>query len=258
MEEILSPPMTVRLVQHRLFASSEATVAHITELCRDAPPADLVVCAEIALQNWLRTGEADPGREQAALAEATALASQLQSEMILTLRLAGANRWMHFSQNGEIRACYDKVHLFSPLREHERYHRGNRLVVSKTTTGVAVAAAVCYDLRFPEMFRVLRARGAELFVVPARWPGDRLDHWRILCQARALENQCWLVGLNACGMDPAKEDLIYAGGSLVVSPRGEIVAEAGADAEVLTVSLDLSAVTEFRSQFPVWQDRRLW
>jgi predicted amidohydrolase len=114
--------------------------------------------------------------------------------------------------------------------------------------------ATCYDLRFPEMFRALLDAGAEVVLMPAAWPARRVHHWRLLTQARAVENQSYVVACNTAGTHAG---VAMGGGSLVVDPWGEVVAEAGTDEDVLVVDLDLELVRSTRSSFPVLADRRL-
>ncbi len=111
----------------------------------------------------------------------------------------------------------------------------------------------CYDLRFPELYRLLLDEGAQLIVVPAGWPAARLEHWLLLLRARAVENQLFVIGCNQVGM---QEGVELAGHSAVVDPWGRILAEAAADEEVLTVDLDLALVAKIRDEFPVLRDRR--
>jgi predicted amidohydrolase len=114
--------------------------------------------------------------------------------------------------------------------------------------------AVCYDLRFPELFRAFASQGTEIFLVPSAWPAARLGHWRLLAQARALENQAYLVGCNAAGED---HGTALAGHSMVVSPWGEVVAEAGDEPTVLRATIDLETVRSAREEFPALRDRRI-
>jgi len=116
-----------------------------------------------------------------------------------------------------------------------------------------VAPFICYDLRFPELFRMAVRQGAQLYVVIANWPASRVHHWVTLLQARAIENQAYVVGVNRCGSDPK---VAYAGRSLVVSPRGVILADAGGGERVLSAELDLAALQAYRAEFPVLQDMR--
>ena len=112
---------------------------------------------------------------------------------------------------------------------------------------------ICYDLRFPEAFRSVVRRGAEVLVVIANWPEPRRDHWRTLLQARAIENQCYVVGVNRTGTDPK---LSYSGDSMIVAPRGEVLADAGSDERVISAELDGEALRAYRAEFPVLSDIR--
>src|SRR5690606_9236143 len=114
--------------------------------------------------------------------------------------------------------------------------------------------AVCYDLRFPELFRLGLKAGAEVFALGSNWPAPRESHRRILSIARAIENQALVLSVNRVGSDPA---LTYAGGTLAVGPKGDILGELGDTEDVLTVSLDLVALREWRNTFPAWRDTRL-
>ncbi|MFF3753575.1 carbon-nitrogen family hydrolase [Streptomyces sp. NPDC002018] len=120
-----------------------------------------------------------------------------------------------------------------------------------TTT---IGLATCYDLRFPELFRGLVDAGASLLVIPAGWPARRRAHWTLLAQARAVENQSYVLACATAGTHAGVEQ---SGHSIVVDPWGEVLAEAGADEEVLTVDLDPARVATTREQFPALKDRRL-
>jgi len=146
---------------------------------------------------------------------------------------------------------YAKIHPFSYSGEHDHYAAGDR-VVTVAIDGVRVTPFVCYDLRFPEPFR-LAASETELFVVVANWPQERHEHWRLLLRARAVENQAYVAGVNRVG-DGGR--LHYAGGSAVISPMGETLAEAGDEARVLICDVEPARVAEARSRFPFLADRR--
>lgn len=120
----------------------------------------------------------------------------------------------------------------------------------ETTVGLAT----CYDLRFPELFRTLTDAGSEALVVSAGWPERRRAHWTLLAQARAVENQAYVL---ACGTAGTHAGVPQAGHSIVVDPWGEVLAEAGADEEVLTVEFDPAKVAATREQFPALKDRVL-
>ena len=152
---------------------------------------------------------------------------------------------------GELLTTYRKVHLFGFCEgEPALMTPGDRPVVHET-----LGLATCYDLRFPEMFRALLDAGAEIVLMPAAWPAKRVHHWRLLAQARAVENQSYVV---ACNTGGTHAGVPMGGHSLVVDPWGEVLAEAAGDGEeVLVVDLDPAYVAKTRATFPVLADRRL-
>ena len=155
--------------------------------------------------------------------------------------------------DGEIVATYRKRHLFGfATGERTLMSSGDGLVVAETPLG-ATGLATCYDLRFPEMFRDLVDAGAHTFLLASGWPTPRIAHWRVLARARAIEDQAWVVACNGVG---SHADITLGGHSIVVDPRGDIVAEAGADETILYADIDPGAATEWRIAFPVLDDRR--
>lgn len=158
-----------------------------------------------------------------------------------------------FDADGHLAASYRKVHLFG-------FNGGEATVVGSGEETVVVAGplgrtglATCYDLRFPEQFRSMVDDGAEAFVIPAAWPERRLAHWQVLARARAIEDQAYVLACNACGTHGG---VPIAGHSLVIDPQGEVLAEAGAGEEVISVQLDPTRVAAWRSAFPALADRR--
>ncbi|MCD9903374.1 carbon-nitrogen family hydrolase [Streptomyces sp. MT29] len=164
------------------------------------------------------------------------------------------NTALVFSPDGERSAVYRKIHRFGfDKGEAVMMGAGEELVtvaLPETTLGLAT----CYDLRFPEQFRGLVDAGAETLVVSAGWPERRRAHWTLLAQARAVENQAYVLALGTAG---THADIPQAGHSIVVDPWGEVLAEAGADEEILTVEFDPAKVGATREQFPALKDRRL-
>jgi predicted amidohydrolase len=157
-----------------------------------------------------------------------------------------------YGPDGALLLSYEKLHLFGLLREDRYLAPGNALALCDTPWG-RTALGICYDLRFPEQWRACALQGATLLLVPAEWPTPRREHWRVLVQARAIENQCFVVAVNRVGSDP---DTPFGGHSLVVGPGGEILAEGGETAELLFAQLDMAAVESTRARIRVWDDRR--
>jgi predicted amidohydrolase len=146
---------------------------------------------------------------------------------------------------------YAKIHPFSYSGENNHYAAGDR-VVTVAIDGVRVTPFVCYDLRFPEPFR-LAAADTDLFAVVANWPDERREHWRTLLRARAIENQAYVAGVNRVG-DGGR--LHYAGDSAVISPLGETLAEGADKKMVLSADVEPATVQRLRSRFPALNDRR--
>jgi predicted amidohydrolase len=155
------------------------------------------------------------------------------------------------SPAGEVLGIYRKVHPFSYGRESQHYAGGDRLVLRRCGEAM-IAPMICYDLRFPELWRAAVIAGAEVFTIGASWPEARQPHWRALLIARAIENQAYIVAVNRIGRDP---HLSYAGGSMIVSPRGEVLVEGGADESAVFFSdLDFGLLRRWRGEFPALRD----
>jgi predicted amidohydrolase len=153
--------------------------------------------------------------------------------------------------SGAITGQYRKAHLFQPSGEHLHFGKGSKAEVALTDLGV-VGPHICYDLRFPELSRKYFLEGATLFCVSAQWPTVRKAHWELLNTARAVENQLFVVASNAVGRSG---DFHFSGGSLIVSPWGERLADAGEEEGLAMASIDPSQVAEVRRRIPCAQDR---
>lgn len=164
----------------------------------------------------------------------------------------GRNQAILVSPAGLETARYAKLHPFSPGKEAAHYLAGDSVLLADIHH-TKVAPFICYDLRFPEAFRRATRLGAELLVVIANWPDARADHWTTLLKARAIENQAYVLGINRCGRDPF---LSYPGRSALFGPKGELLAELGADESLLRATLDLTTVRTWRQQFPALNDIR--
>lgn len=155
--------------------------------------------------------------------------------------------------DGAIVATYRKRHLFGfETGERTLITAGDALVVAETPLG-ATGIATCYDLRFPEMFRDLVDAGAETFLLSSGWPTPRIEHWRVLARARAIEDLAWVVACNGVG---SHADVTLGGHSIVVDPQGNVIAEAGAEETVLFADIDVAASKAWRTAFPALGDRR--
>ena len=239
-------------------AANHARVRAILENT-EIPRGDLVVLPEMFDTGFSldveRTG-VDPERSIAFLRETAAALGSTTIGGITTIGDdgRGRNRAIVAGPQGDVVETYDKIHPFTFGREPERFIGGDRVVTFTWGTGAAalrVCPVVCYDLRFPELFRAGLALGAEMYVVIANWPSARAAHWRALLIARAIENQAWVLGVNRCGSDPHLE---YAGGTIAVGPQGDVVGELGGEPGVLSVGVDRGPLEAWRGRFPAWQD----
>lgn len=223
--------------------------------------AELVVLPELwpvgffQFDNYEARAEPLDGPTLKAVAElAVELGAHVHAGSIVERRADGrlSNTSVLLAPDGEQLLVYRKRHLFG-----YRSREAELLVAGEATSTVAtpfgpVGLATCYDLRFPELFLDLVGQGAELVLVASAWPYARLDHWRLLTRARALENLMYVVASNASGTDAGVR---FAGHSIVVDPWGEILAEAGTNEEVLVAEVEVGRVNEVRSEFPVLDDR---
>ena len=130
-------------------------------------------------------------------------------------------------------------------RESAGYRPGGQAVICQTDVA-KIGLTICYDLRFPEIFRIASLQGADLLVVIANWPAVRINHWLTLLQARAIENQAYVVGVNRCGKDP---NLEYPGRSAIFDPKGTCLVDAGGEETIVQAELNPETVREWRKSF---------
>lgn len=161
------------------------------------------------------------------------------------------NTFFLIDRNGNITDSYDKVHLCKWVDEDVAFRSGETIKLLNTEFGI-FGVVICYDIRFPEQIRLQAAGGAKLLIIPACF-STRLDHWRLLVQARAVENQIFVAACNCCGDSGG---VTHLGHSMVVDPQGEILAEAADEEEILQVHVDFEKIDRIRSQVSYLTDRR--
>ncbi len=176
-------------------------------------------------------------------------------------RTKRANTSVHIGPDGELRAVYRKVHLFdvevagTVYRESDGEDPGGELVTSTLADGVPLGMAICYDLRFPELFRILALRGALVVALPSAFTlATTRDHWDVLVRARAIENQCFMVAPNQIGEHPPGN--VSGGRSQIVDPWGLVLATAPDGEGHITAELDLERQAQVRAQLPSLANRR--
>ncbi|MGE0155402.1 MAG: carbon-nitrogen family hydrolase [Geobacter sp.] len=158
----------------------------------------------------------------------------------------------HVIDNGRLVTSYRKLHLFSLLGEDKAFKGGDGWCLAETSLG-KIGVIICYDLRFPELSRRLALEGARVICVPAQWPKPRQEHWRTLLRARAIENQLYVVSCNACGLIGK---LDFFGMSMIIDPKGEVLADGGELSGEIVAPLSWEAMDTWRAQIPCFNDRR--
>lgn len=157
-----------------------------------------------------------------------------------------------FDRTGACVAEYDKLHLFTHMGEEKFFRAGSR-AVTFPLDGHTCALITCYDLRFPELARTLALEGAELLLVPAQWPLARIAHYTVLLAARAIENQQFVAGCNACG---TIDGIAFGGDSRILDPLGAVLAAAPEGEALVSAQLDFAQLRTVRETIPVYRDRR--
>jgi len=164
----------------------------------------------------------------------------------------GRNECLIYSPYGREVARYSKLQPFTLGGESEHYEAGKNLSIFDLAE-FKIATFICYDLRFPEIFRAACRRGTNLYTVIASWPVAREEHWVTLLRARAIENQAFVVGINRSGRDP---NFVFPGRSMIVSPSGKVLAEAGRDECWISAELNIEELLRYRSELPFLNDMR--
>ncbi len=264
--------MKVAAVQLNSSADQVANMAHADRLTRAAAAdgAKLIVLPE----KWTAMGSHEDQRagaealDGAAVGWARAIARELGVDLVagsILERVPGqsklANTSVHVSPSGEVRALYRKMHMFDvevgghAYRESELEEPGEEIVLSETADGVELGLSICYDLRFPELYRILAVRGARIIVLPAAFTlTTTRDHWRVLVRARAFENQVFVIAANQFGEHPGDQ---HSGGrSMIVDPWGVVLAQAPDGEGHIVAELDLERQREIRTRLPSLANRR--
>jgi predicted amidohydrolase len=238
-------------------------LGRIADMCTTARGADLIVLPELwpagyfAFEAYADSAEPLDGDTVSAARD---WARDLQCHLHLGSFVEGAedgrlyNTAVLLNPRGEITFAYRKIHLFGVgSREPELLTPGRDVVTVPTGRGT-VGAAICYDLRFPELWRALVDEGAIAAIVPAAWPAGRLEHWRMFTTCRAVEEQIVVIACNAVG---TQSGVLLGGHSRVVSPSGDVLVEASSDEGVTVVEVDLSVVDTVRRDHPALENRQL-
>lgn len=202
-------------------------------------------------------------RHLAELAKQTPRVLQVLQKLALDLKLVivgslpekdGCSLYntLYVIDNGQHVDSYRKLHLFSVMGEDRFLSAGQQCKVIPTSIG-RIGVAICYDLRFPELFRKMALEGAEIICLPAEWPKPRQEHWRTLLRARAIENQLFIAAANCCGI---QGKLDFFGMSMLISAQGDVLAEGGEQNTELIATFEREEMIKYRTQIPCFHDRR--
>ena len=254
--------MKIAVVQMDIaFAEPERNFSQVEKWVDEGAKggADVIILPEMwnagyALQELNRLADADGKRTKEFLARlAKKHGVNLVGGSVATKKKGAFFNTMYVAnRSGEIISEYDKAHLFKLMDEHEYMNAGeqvNLFSLDEATCG----GIICYDLRFPEWTRTHVLKGASILFIPAQWPKMRIDHWQLLLQARAIENQCFVVAVNRVGNDPKNE---FNGHSMVIAPWGELLIAGKTEEGIFYTELNLQEVTRVRESIPVFEDRR--
>lgn len=263
-------PLCVTLVQNCAGRNIRANLARIRELLDPAPHSDLIALPEVCARrgsddDYRKFAEPIPGRLTDALATTAerCKAWLLAGSVIERDRRHIFNTSVLFDPAGRIVSTYRKIHLFEAelengriIRERDIYESGRKPVMV-AIAGWSCGLSICYDIRFPELYRFYSMRGAHLLLVPANFTQRTgRDHWELLVRTRAIENQCFVIAPDQCGANPAT-GIASHGHSIAVGPWGEVLAQAGDKETILTVRLDPALLAATRRRIPALDHRRL-
>lgn len=240
--------------------SKQDRIAHVEGLIEGLRGFDLIVLPEVWNIGYFSFDQYREGSET--------LEGETVSRMAAKAREVGAylfagsfversgdnlyNTSVLLDRRGEVLATYRKIHLFGyGSAEATLLKRGEEIVAVQTELGV-LGLSTCYDLRFPELYRRLVDKGAEVFLVTSAWPYPRLDHWRELNHVRAFEDQCCLISSNCVGVNRGTQ---FCGHSAIVDPWGIPIASGGNYEVVLRAEIELEEVHRIRAHFPALHDR---
>lgn len=226
-------------------------------------PADLIVFPEVWASGWdckNFANIAEDSESSEIIKFLSEIAIEFSSNVIggtyIKRNMDGSltNTCPVFDRDGKLIAQYDKMHLFSHFgcKEDNFIKKGDKPVIADTDVA-SLGLSICYDLRFPELYRAYASKGADILVNVAAWPQVRKNHWLVLQKARALENQSFVIAVSQAGQ--IKGDSYNLGYSMIISPNGDILAQLYEEEGVLDFEINLEDMLSLRKSFPVLNDR---
>jgi predicted amidohydrolase len=238
----------------------EEMVSHALEMMDRCAGSDLIILPELwnigffAYEKYIGDSEPIDGYTASAIgSKARELGAWVCSGSFVESRGGKYyNTSVLFDRKGRMAASYSKIHLFSyKSRESELLTPGNEIVTADTEFG-KIGLSICYDMRFPELYRKMTEKGAEIFLVASAWPFPRYEAWDFFNKARAAENVCYLISCNSSGK---RNGALSLGHSRVVDPWGTVIADSDHRETIVKAEIDPGLVGKVRGMFPVLTDR---
>jgi len=251
--------MKIALVQYcPAWEDKETNKKKILSLVQDINGVELFIFPEMTLTGFsMKSGEMSETIQGDSFRFFSSIAKEKSVNIFAGIIEQRNNRiyntLIHVKPDGNLVKLYRKIHPFSYSGENEHYNAGTKPAYTKIKNW-KIGLTICYDLRFPELYRKYGKKRAHLIVNIANWPDTRIEHWRTLLKARAIENQCFVAGVNRVGKDPK---LNYVGFSSVFDPMGKELATVEIEEKVIIVELDKNYVSEVREKFPFLDDIKL-
>lgn len=253
--------MKIALVSlNQKWEDKSANLLRCEELTKKAKllGAELIIFPEMTLTGFsMNTSYSEESADQSSSVNAfSSIAKHNQiavvAGVVLRSGVKPSNALVAFSDDGKEQARYFKIHPFSFAKENEHFHSGNQLA-KMTISEFKFGFSICYDLRFPELYSAM-AKDCDVIVNIANWPKRRVDHWRTLLKARAIENQVFVIGVNRVGIDA--NGLEYEHSSLIVNPNGEFIKPLLSETEIDVYEISQQDLIDFRRSFSTRQDRQ--
>jgi omega-amidase len=251
--------MKVGLIQYNpVWENKTANSEKISKLLKGPVQADLLIFPEMALTGFtMQSQDFAEDFQGQSFQYFSSLAKEKKCAIIFGVIEKGKqknfNTLVHLNSQGKIVATYRKMHPYSYCGEDIYYGKGEEQVITNIK-GYKIGLSICFDLRFPELYRYYGKEKVHLIIDIANWPDTRIEHWRTLLKARAIENQCYVIGVNRVGDDPK---LHYNGYSSVFDPMGKPLAEVEDEEKLISVDIDKNYVKEIRGSLPFLKDMRL-
>jgi predicted amidohydrolase len=255
----MNKKIKIGLVQYNpVWEDKDVNQEKIKSLLEQSSGLDLLIFPEMTLTGFtMKSNDFAEELEGESYSFFSSLAKKIKCSIMYGIIEKGKkknfNTLVHINNQGKILSNYRKIHPFSYSKEDIFFGKGKQIAISKVK-GIRIGLSICYDLRFPELFRLYAKEKVEMIIDIANWPETRIEHWRALLKARAIENQCYIVGVNRVGDDPKMH---YNGFSSVFDPMGKEIVAVENEEKIIEVEIDKFYVDEVRKKFPFLNDIRL-